>query len=175
MKLIPNPASQEQVVIIRANASHLDDVFELNQGNVPAVGEVSRDWFEQMLDTEGVQFRVKLVDNHVAGFYVAMRPGLNYKSLNYLWFCNRFDDFVYLDRIVVHSQCFRQGIGRDLYTFLRNENQSWASRITCEVNVKPLNQASLDFHSRLGFQEVGQQDTERGKKRVSLLSWLLTG
>ena len=39
----------------------------------------------------------------------------------------------------------------------------------CEVNVRPRNDVSLDFHASLGFREVGQQDTDGGK-RVSLLA-----
>jgi predicted GNAT superfamily acetyltransferase len=41
--------------------------------------------------------------------------------------------------------------------------------VSCEVNVVPMNAGSLRFHMRLGFDSVGQQATEGGKKRVSLL------
>jgi predicted GNAT superfamily acetyltransferase len=40
----------------------------------------------------------------------------------------------------------------------------------CEVNVRPRNDASLAFHEAIGFREVGQQDTDGGAKRVSLLA-----
>jgi predicted GNAT superfamily acetyltransferase len=33
-----------------------------------------------------------------------------------------------------------------------------------------LNEGSLRFHHRIGFVEVGQQDTDGGTKRVSLLA-----
>ena len=36
--------------------------------------------------------------------------------------------------------------------------------------MKPRNDGSLRFHHRIGFTEVGQQDTDGGKKRVSLLA-----
>jgi hypothetical protein len=38
------------------------------------------------------------------------------------------------------------------------------------VNVRPRNDASLAFHEAIGFREVGQQDTDGGRKRVSLLA-----
>ena len=41
--------------------------------------------------------------------------------------------------------------------------------LLCEVNVRPRNEASLLFHHSIGFREVGQQDTDGGKKTVSLL------
>jgi predicted GNAT superfamily acetyltransferase len=40
----------------------------------------------------------------------------------------------------------------------------------CEVNVRPRNETSLAFHEAIGFREVGQQDTDGGTKRVSLLA-----
>ena len=46
--------------------------------------------------------------------------------------------------------------------------------LLCEVNVKPRNEGSLRFHHRLGFREVGQQDTEGGAKRVSMLAKPIT-
>ena len=42
--------------------------------------------------------------------------------------------------------------------------------LLCEVNVRPLNAGSLRFHHRIGFTEVGQQDTDGGRKTVSLLA-----
>ena len=41
--------------------------------------------------------------------------------------------------------------------------------LTCEVNLAPPNPRSLAFHHRQGFQEMAQQMTDGGLKRVSLL------
>jgi len=41
---------------------------------------------------------------------------------------------------------------------------------TCEVNLRPENDASISFHSCLGFVEVGRQMTEGGAKEVALLA-----
>ena len=41
--------------------------------------------------------------------------------------------------------------------------------VSCEVDVVPENPGSLRFHEALGFESVGQQDTEGGEKRVRLL------
>lgn len=40
--------------------------------------------------------------------------------------------------------------------------------VTCEVNIRPPNPESLAFHDRQGFVEVGTQETEDGRKTVSL-------
>jgi predicted GNAT superfamily acetyltransferase len=41
--------------------------------------------------------------------------------------------------------------------------------LTCEVNLAPPNPRSLAFHHAQGFQEMAQQMTDGGLKRVSLL------
>ncbi len=43
------------------------------------------------------------------------------------------------------------------------------SRLTCEVNLEPPNPASLEFHRRIGFSEVGRLNTRDGRT-VALLS-----
>jgi predicted GNAT superfamily acetyltransferase len=40
--------------------------------------------------------------------------------------------------------------------------------MACEYNLRPDNEISRIFHQRYGFKEVGQQETEKGKKTVSL-------
>jgi predicted GNAT superfamily acetyltransferase len=42
--------------------------------------------------------------------------------------------------------------------------------MTCEVNLSPPNAASMRFHRRLGFEQVGSQFTEAGAKQVALLA-----
>jgi predicted GNAT superfamily acetyltransferase len=64
----------------------------------------------------------------------------------------------------------RRGLGQRFYEDLERFARGRATRITCEVYARPRNDGSLRFHARLGFQEVGTQDTNGGKKTVSLLA-----
>jgi len=94
----------------------------------------------------------------VAAFLLGFRKGADYDSPNFLWFDNRFDDFVYVDRVVV-APAFR---GRKLADLLYDDFAHFARergivRVTCEVNVEPPNPVSLRFHERRGFREVGRQ------------------
>jgi hypothetical protein len=105
----------------------------------------------------------------VAAFLLGFRKGADYGSPNFLWFDARFDDFVYVDRVVVSPQ-FR---GRKLADRLYDDFESYArangvTRITCEVNVEPPNPVSLKFHARRGFREIGQIPYGPGKT-VALL------
>jgi predicted GNAT superfamily acetyltransferase len=42
--------------------------------------------------------------------------------------------------------------------------------MTCEVNLRPPNEASMRFHERYGFSQVGSQPSEGGKKEVALMA-----
>lgn len=127
---------------------------------------------EELADLIG-QSRLALVvdDGQPAGFIVALAPGLSYASENYTWFSARSRDFLYVDRIVLASRLQGQGIGPQLYGAVEDAARAdGASEITCEVNVRPPNPGSLAFHARLGFVEVGRQQTKGGATEVALLA-----
>ena len=147
----------------------LAELLRLNQAEVPHVGDLNPQSLEQLL-AYSYFTGVARVKDQIAGFIVALTPGQEYTSLNYRWFCDYYREFLYVDRIVVAPEFKGQGLGRALYDAVAQNNPVKAGVITCEVNIQPLNQSSLDFHARIGFVEVGQQDTEGGKKRVSLLA-----
>ena len=69
------------------------------------------------------------------------------------WFKQRYDSFVYVDRIVIKEGSRAKGVGTMLYDDL----YSWAkvkglSQITCEINSKPPNVPSVNFHAKMGFK-----------------------
>jgi predicted GNAT superfamily acetyltransferase len=110
-------------------------------------------------------------DGEPAGFIVAIAPGRSYASENYIWFSARSNDFLYVDRIVLAPRLQGQGIGPRLYAAVEEAARSeGATEITCEVNVRPPNPGSLAFHARLGFVEVGRQQTKGGANEVALLA-----
>jgi len=113
--------------------------------------------------------RIVEEEGRVAAFLLGFRKGAVYDSPNFLWFNARFDDFLYVDRVVVSAE-FR---GRGLADLLYDDFESFArangvARITCEVNVDPPNPVSLKFHARRGFREIGQIPYGPGKT-VALL------
>jgi hypothetical protein len=111
-----------------------------------------------------------LADGELAGFLMALQPGQAYQSENYRWFSEHYEKFVYVDRIAVSPNYKGRGIGRALYADVQSfATKAAAPILTCEVNLIPANPDSMAFHMKLGFAEVGQQNTEGGSKRVSLL------
>ncbi len=118
---------------------------------------------------QSCSFRVAFAGGEAIGFCLALTHGAAYESLNYRWFHQRYEEFLYVDRIVVAASHHRRGLGRRLYDDLIANNGDSAKVLTCEVNLRPANPISLTFHQRLGFRIVGEQDTDGGTKRVALM------
>ena len=103
-------------------------------------------------------------------FLMAFDQDARYDSPNFLWFRERFDRFVYVDRIVVAGHARGRSLGRLLYSELFGcARQAGHERIVCEVNLDPPNPASMAFHASLGFAEIGSGSVANGGKTVSYL------
>jgi predicted GNAT superfamily acetyltransferase len=98
-----------------------------------------------------------------------------YGSANYRWFCERYDDFLYIDRVVADPAFRGRGVGRALYDHAIEFGRGRAPLLTCEVNETPPNPDSMRFHENLGFRPLGRQETEGGAKSVVLLGLDLSG
>ena len=102
--------------------------------------------------------RVVEKEGKVAAFLLGFRKGADYDSPNFLWFDARPGDFIYVDRVVVAPDFRGQKLADALYDDFESFARSHGiARITCEVNAEPPNPASLRFHERRGFREVGRQ------------------
>ena len=147
-------------------------VLAMNEGALPHVSSLTATEFS-VLAGQCFYFSVAWADGAVAGFLMALRPGEDYRSLNYRWFSEKYASFVYIDRIVVAPQFNCLGIGRALYADVERAallpgKARVAPILTCEVNLDPPNPGSLAFHKKLGFAEVGQLLADEGKL-VSLM------
>jgi uncharacterized protein len=142
--------------------------LELNNANVPEVNELDAAEIARLVSISIVSLTAE-VDGAFAGSCIVLPPGVDYGSLNYGWFSRNYSDFVYLDRIAVHPDYRRHGLGRAFYADLVERFRGKYPVLLCEVNVRPMNEPSVRFHASIGFREVGQQDTDGGKKTVSLL------
>jgi hypothetical protein len=137
----------------------LERVLAINEGGVPGVGLIDATGLARLVDEASIAL-VATVDHAIAGFCLVLAPGADYRSVNYRWFSERYDDFVYLDRVAIAPEFQGRGLGRALYEEV--ERRARAAWFTLEVNLRPRNDGSLAFHDRLGFVEVGQQETDYG-------------
>jgi predicted GNAT superfamily acetyltransferase len=134
------------------------DVLALNEANVrelTPMDEVRLHELQAMAD----RFDVLDLDGSFGGFVITMTAGLPYDSENYRWFAARHRRFYYLDRIVLPQQYRRRGLGGFVYDEVERVAAPY-SRLCLEVNLVPRNDASLAFHARRGYVEVGRLGDE---------------
>ncbi len=153
--------------ILRIEKKDYAPILALNAESVPHVnliGPEELQWFDEF----AACVQVAKIDDRLAGFLIGLRPGRSYKSPNYRWFCDNYDDFAYVDRVAVSGWARRQGVAQKLYDAFEL-SQPGAPVMTCEVNIRPPNEGSMLFHERLGFRRIASQETDGGRKEVALM------
>ena len=157
--------------IREAQLEDIDWIVDLNQANTPAVGSLTREEYDVLeKQCHGVLVAEDEAGERL-GFIMLMVRGHDYASPNYRWFEENFDSFLYVDRITVAEEGRGKGVGLALYSeALDMAEAQGADKLVAEVNLKPMNEVSLNFHKRLGFEEVAQLTHEDQGKTVSMLA-----
>jgi uncharacterized protein len=139
----------------RISTADHEQVLALNAANVVKLAPMDEARLTE-LDGMADRFDVVELDGEFGGFVITFAPGTAYDSENYRWFTERYDGhFYYLDRIVLADAHRRQGLGTFVYDELEQVARRYG-RLALEVNLAPRNEASLAFHDRRGYVEVGQ-------------------
>lgn len=141
-------------------------VHAINQAEVPRVGSETVEALAHIASESLIApVAVDPATSAVVGFAMVLGPDADYGSDNYLWFRERYADFVYLDRVAISPAYQRRGIGRALYEAVGHsipEVRPGATDWTLEVNLRPRNDTSLAFHAAMGFVEVGRHESRHG-------------
>ncbi|MBU1568726.1 MAG: GNAT family N-acetyltransferase [Proteobacteria bacterium] len=148
--------------------SDFTDVLALNEESVRYLSPLSSAQLGK-LHSQSVFHRVVEEDGLIIAFILALQPGTDYQSVNYQWFVERYNRFLYIDRVVVSQRVQTQGAGSALYReVLAYAKENHIPFVTCEFDIEPPNPISERFHKRFGFTEVGRQSVADGRKTVSL-------
>ena len=131
-----------------------DAVLALNERNVDLLAPLGR---ARLLELIGWADRAAVIDadGAFAGFVITFASGSAYDGENFAWFSGRYDDFGYLDRVVIDDAFRRRGLASQVYDEL--ESSSGRPVFTLEVNLEPPNEPSLAFHRARGYVEVGRR------------------
>lgn len=144
----------------------LDALLALNNAHAGELSWLDEDRFRHLIAQALLALRVG--DD---AMLIAFDQDARYDSPNFLWFRERFERFVYVDRVVVAGAARGRGLARMLYGALfAHAAAAGHARVVCEVNLDPPNPASDAFHAALGFAEVGTGVLADGLKTVRYLS-----
>lgn len=130
-------------------------VLALNQQNVELLAPLDEPGLVALADAADLAHVIEH-DGGFAGFVVTLAPAAAYDSVNYRWFAEHFDDFYYLDRIVLATPFRRLGLGGRVYDEVEHRARRHG-RMALDVNLDPPNAASLAFHAGRGYCQVGTQ------------------
>lgn len=136
-------------------------VLALNEASVQELSPLDEARLGYILELAHAALVVER-DGEVAAFAIAIAPGTPYDSANYRWFAERYERFLYLDRIAVGAAHRRHGLGALLYDAMEEAARPFGQMV-CDVNVKPRNDASLGFHAARGYEDVGRLEHGRVK------------
>lgn len=134
-----------------------DAIVRLNSDSVLATSPMDKATFEKLFKISSL-LTVAERDGVIVGFLMGFSDGEDLDGLNYQWFAKRFKQFFYIDRIVIDASCRGSGLGQIVYAHVaewaRQHELLW---LAAEMNLDPPNLASLKFHKRQGFKEIGTQ------------------
>ena len=150
----------------------LTALLTLNNAHEVELSRLDGDRLLRLVDQAFIARRIGLVE----AFIISFDQDADYDGVNFQWFRDRYERFVYVDRVVVAPEARGRGHARRLYADLfHHARRAGRDRIVCEVNSSPPNPVSDAFHASLGFEEVGLASIHGGAKTVRYLSLELAG
>ncbi len=129
-------------------------MWSINEQGLPGTGKVSKEEMLQVFSFSSLSLGV-FQEEQLLGFVLCLPPETSYGSLNYAWFNQRLEAFLYVDRIAVSQLHRNRGIGSMLYEQVIASSHEHGIPVAAEVNSTPPNPGSMRFHERFGFVEIG--------------------
>lgn len=128
--------------------SHHAKILRMNQEFVHWLSPLDENGLTDLLELAHYKKQIHEADGVLIGY----AHDVNYDHKNLKWLRARFDEFFYIDRIILNANAQGKGYGRQLYADFEAEARiRGLARLVCEVNTKPNNPGSHKFHETLGF------------------------
>ena len=144
----------------------VETAWQINEQGLPGTGQVTQEEMADLLSLCELPLGV-FDGDEMLGFVLCLTPRTRYASLNYAWFNQRYQEFLYVDRIAIAVEHRGRGIGSLLYKRVIEHAESLQFPVTAEVNLTPPNPGSIRFHERHSFTEVGA--FHQGVKSVTMM------
>lgn len=146
----------------------VEAMWVINEEGLPGTGQVARPEIEGLLEYASLALGV-FEEGDMLGFVLCLPPQTAYGSLNYAWFNERYNAFLYVDRIAVAAHHRNRGVGSMLYEHVIVHANEQAVPVAAEVNRLPPNPGSMRFHDRFDFTVVGTLNHGQDKSVTMLL------
>ena len=157
--ILPAKPRKPNLVIRDVEDKDIPMMLEINEQGLPGTGKVDIEQLSKLREIS--EFTIGAYENgKIIGFVICLLPKQDYASLNYAWFNERYDDFIYVDRIAVDESRRNHQVGTKLYLRVKQYAEDANIPVAAEVSLMPPNKGSDRFHLRNGFTEVGKFHTE---------------
>lgn len=91
----------------------------------------------------------------LSGFLLGFSAGRVVENFGYMWFQTRFDNFLYVDRVVMAADGPPQGVGSSmLLEVLQWCRERGIDNLVCQVHDRPPNPVGHALCGKLGFQPL---------------------
>ena len=146
-----------------ALSTDIPAIVAMNMSGRPGVSPLAPEMVAETL-VSASHVMVADRDGQGVGYVIGYTANDVCEGEEFAWFQTHVPQFLYIDQIAVMPTVRRLHIGAQLYahaTFYACTHDIPA--LVCEVNLDPPNPASLCFHRRLGFLEVGMMTVQDGR------------
>ncbi len=143
-------------------------VIRINATCGPAVARLDGDELRRLGIIDNGHVVAVNENNEVAGYALIFSREAAYDGEEFLTLRSVISwPFLYIDQVAIAPEARRKGIGLEIYAAIETiAARRGIRRLCCEVNISPPNPASLDFHTKIGFERVRQLDANDGRTVV---------
>jgi predicted GNAT superfamily acetyltransferase len=147
-------------------------LIEINNAAIPDVNALDATKAQWLVDNSITSWLATL-DGRAAGVLVLLSDTCRLESDYYRWFTERYENFLYIDRVIVATWARGRGVAKELYREVERVAGEGGYAIATEVYSNPPNVVSLKFHRTMGYCEVGTQySTGEGKTVAKLMKYV---
>src|SRR5262245_52767136 len=151
---------------LHADLSVRDGLLRVNNLSDQETSTLTRERFDRMISLA----RVATFVEPSAAFLLAFAEDDEFDGGHFLWCRSRFDQFLYIDRIVVAADRRRLGLGSLLYADLCKRAEELGQKsVVCEVNLQPRTPYQTGFTRLRGSKRSEEPTIEHGAKTVRYL------
>jgi predicted GNAT superfamily acetyltransferase len=152
------------VDICKIRAEDFGDILKINAESSPNVAKLDDGELRRLAALASIAL-VATDSRHVVGYVLGIASSDVYEGEEFQAFQAILDEpFLYVDQVAVCANARGANIASQMYAHLQQRSHELGIHILCcEVNRRPANLVSMEFHRKLGFESIGEMETRDGR------------